>query len=97
MEISVQGEGVYVVHVVEGFDRFLETVVKLGIDVSGYMWKEYVWPEMTCVFVVDTKMKLLHYIHSPSHCAIMKTTGIRFWKTNEFIAEVKKLSYGNRI
>ena len=44
MNICFRDKGVYAVHAKEDFDLFLDTVEKLGIDVSDCRGKEYIWP-----------------------------------------------------
>ncbi len=91
MELSLRKKGVYTVHVKEQQDSFFKTVEKLGIDTSRYRNRKFTWPEMTCLFIVDTKSKLLEYISQPSICAAIVSSGVRVWPVEDFIEEVSSL------
>ena len=84
MEICFRQEGVYAIHATEAFDLFLDTAERLGIDVSAYRGREYVWPQMTCMFAVDTRKKILKYIPQPGICAVMASSGVKLWSPKEF-------------
>ena len=88
MEISLRKKGVYTVHVKEAQEQFFETVERLGIDSSCYKKIKYTWPDMTCLFAVDTKKKLLEYIGQPSICAAIVSSGVKLWSVNDFASEV---------
>ena len=88
MEISLRKKGVYTVHVKEEQERFFEAVEKLGIDTGCYRGNRYTWPSMTCLFVVDTKKKVLQYIGQPSICAAIVSSGVKLWSVNDFASEV---------
>ena len=88
MELSLRKKGVYTVHVKEQQDRFFDTVEKLGIDTGRYRNRKFTWPEKTCLFIVDTKSKLLEYIGQPSICAAVVSSGIKVWSVDDFIEEV---------
>ena len=87
MEISLRKKGVYTVHVTEDQNRFFDVVESLGIDVSRYRKHKYTWPDMTCLFVVDTRKKALEYIPQPSICAAIASSGVKIWSVNDFITE----------
>ena len=88
MNICFRDKGVYAVHAKEDFDLFLDTVEKLGIDVSSYRGKEYIWPQMTCLFAVDRNQMILDYVPQPSICAAIASSGIKILSVDEFISEV---------
>ena len=88
MEICFRDKGVYAVHAKEDFELFLDAVEKLGIDVSGYRNKEYIWPQMTCLFAVDTNQMILDYLPQPSICAAIVSSGVKIWSVDEFIKEI---------
>lgn len=88
MEFFLRKKGVYTVHVKEQQDRFFEAVEQLGIDTSRYRNKKYTWPDMTCLFIVETNRKLLEYNGQPSICAAIAGSGVKIWSVDEFINEV---------
>lgn len=88
MTICFRDKGVFAVSVKENFDLFLDTVEKLGIDVSAYRNKEYIWPQMTCLFAVDTNQMILEYLPQPSICAAIVSSGVKIWSVDEFNKEV---------
>ncbi len=77
MEISLRKAGVFTVHVIDKQDLFFETVEKLGIDTDRYRGNIYTWPDMTCLFAVDTENKVLQYIGQPSICAAIVSSGVK--------------------
>ena len=85
MEISLRKKGVYTVHVIDKQDLFFETVEKLGIDTGRYRGNKYTWPDMTCLFAVDTKKKVLQYIGQPSICAAIVSSGIKISTVDDFV------------
>ena len=88
MEIFLRKKGVYTVHVKEEQERFFDTVEKLGIDTARYRGNKYTWPDMTCLFVVDTKKKILEYNGQPSICAAIVGSGVKLWSVDDFTKEV---------
>ena len=95
MTICFRDKGVYAVHVKEDFDLFLDAVEKLGIDVSPYKGKEYIWPQMTCLFAVDTNQMILDYLPQPSICAAIASSGVKIWPVDEFKEEVCCIKLGD--
>ena len=92
MEISLRKEGVFTVHVTDKQDLFFETVEKMGIDARRYKNNRYTWPDMTCLFAVDTKKKLLEYIGQPSICAAIVSSGVKLWSVKDFVEKVSTAS-----
>ena len=91
MELSLRKKGVYTVHVKEKQDSFFKTVEMMGIDTGRYKNRKFTWPEMTCLFIVDTKSKLLEYCGQPSICAAIVGSGVRVWSVDDFIEVVSSL------
>ena len=91
MEISLRKAGVFTVHVIDKQDLFFETVEKLGIDTGRYRGNIYTWPDMTCLFAVDTEKKVLQYIGQPSICAAIVSSGIKLWPVDDFVEIVSTL------